>query len=247
MRQPDNLRFAYSDPTKKKKNVLKIERLLCKEYGNPPKREQADPLDVLVQTILSQNTNDRNSGRAFDSLRVRFDGWNAARVAPVRQIEEAIRVGGLAKVKSKRIKRILSQVHKLHGWLSLRSLCTMESEDAYAALGKFQGVGPKTINCVLLFGCGMDVFPVDTHILRVSKRLGLIPENTGLVRAHKLWAEFLPPKLAYSLHLNLIEHGRQTCLARRPQCHRCCLKRLCKYYYALSSRQEDSSCKPVCH
>lgn len=217
--------------------MLEIERLLRKEYGKPPKREQADPLDVLVQTILSQNTNDRNSGRAFNSLRARFDGWDNVRVAPVRHIEEAIRVGGLAKVKSKRIKEILSQVHKLYGLPSLQSLCTMEPEEAYATLDKFQGVGPKTINCVLLFGCGMDVFPVDTHILRVSKRLGLIPETASLERAHKLWAEFLPPKVAYSLHLNLIEHGRQTCLARRPECDRCCLKRLCRYYRTLSSRQ----------
>lgn len=217
------------DAHEKKKAIRRIERSLRKQYGKPSEKEAADPLDVLVRTILSQNTTDANSGRAFERLRERFGGWDAARRAPCRQIEEAIRVGGLAKVKARRIKKILSQIHESYGEMSLDSLRDMEPGEASAALSAFEGVGPKTVNCVLLFGCAMNVFPVDTHILRISRRLGLIPQNTSLENAHKLWAGFLPDGLAYSLHLNLIKHGRLTCTARRPKCPACCLRRTCKY------------------
>ncbi len=230
-----SLHSVYSKPGGKKKTVRTIELLLRKEYGPPPKRERTDPLAVLLQTILSQNTSDTNSHRAFERLQKRFDDWNAARLAPARQIENAIRVGGLARTKARRIKNILSRIHESQGRLSLRSLCRMKPERAAAALGGFKGVGPKTVNCVLLFGCGMNVFPVDTHILRVSKRLGLIPDNTSLEHAHKLWAELLPAGLAYPLHLNLIEHGRRTCHARRPRCPSCCLRHICRYYLARST------------
>jgi endonuclease-3 len=203
-----SFRTVSSDSKQKKNSIRKIERRLRKEYGVRQEREPTDPIDVLIQTILSQNTSDTNSHRAFEGLRRRFGDWNAVRLAPARRIEEAIHIGGLAKVKSHRIRMILSRIHDCFGELSLHSLCEMTPEEASALLEKFKGVGPKTVHCVLLFGCGMDVFPVDTHILRISKRLGLIPENTTLDRAHRLWAEFLPRGLAYSLHLNLIEHGR---------------------------------------
>jgi endonuclease-3 len=233
--EPESFYPVHSEPGGKKKTVRKIELLLRKEYGVPPKREPTDPLDVLVQTILSQNTSDTNSHRAFERLRQRFDDWNAARLAPVRQIENAIRVGGLARTKAQRIKKILSQIHESYGKLSLHSLCRMKPEQASTTLGRFKGVGPKTVNCVLLFGCGMNVFPVDTHILRVSKRLGLIPDHTSLEHAHRLWTELLPTGLAYPLHLNLIEHGRRTCHAREPRCPRCCLRHICRYYLARST------------
>ena len=166
------------DAHEKKKVIRRIQRSLRKQYGEPPEKEAADPLDVLVRTILSQNTTDANSSRAFERLRERFGAWDAARRAPCRQIEEAIRVGGLAKVKARRIKKILSQIHESYGEMSLDSLRDMEPGEASAALSAFEGVGPKTVNCVLLFGCAMNVFPVDTHILRIPRRLGLIPQNT---------------------------------------------------------------------
>lgn len=216
-----------------KTKVRKIERLLRDEYGSPPERRLADPLDVLIQTVLSQNTSDTNSHRAFQNLINRFGDWDAVRKAPVRQIERAIRVGGLAHVKGKRIKRMLSEIEAAYGSLSLRSICHMQVDEAMEALSRFDGVGPKTVHCVLLFACGKDVFPVDTHILRISKRVGLVPENTSLERAHQLWTGLLPRRLAYSLHLNLIAHGRRTCLARSPQCLRCCLRHICKYYLSI--------------
>lgn len=230
---PDSLRRKGE----KKTLVQKIDRLLRGQYGFPRKMTSAEPLDVLMQTILSQNTNDANSHRAFEKLRIRFDQWDAVMLAPVGQIEEAIHIGGLAKTKARRIQKILSQIHDRNGSLSLRHLCAMTPSDAAAILEKFEGVGRKTINCVLLFGCDMDVFPVDTHILRISKRMGLIPEKTGMERAHTLWATFLPANSALPLHLNLIRHGRLICRARVPQCSECCLKRLCKRF--LRQRMED--------
>lgn len=216
--------------------VRTLEQLLRAEYGRPPERKPAHPLDVLIQTILSQNTSDINSSRAFDSLRASLGDWDAVRRAPQRKLEKAIRVGGLASVKSKRIKKILSRIHARFGAMSLGALCGMKPEEAAALLSSFEGVGPKTVNCVLLFGCGMDVFPVDTHILRISKRLGLVSDKATLESAHRFWARVLPEGLAYSLHLNLIEHGRRVCHARNPHCLKCCLSRSCTYFLSRSRR-----------
>lgn len=186
-----------------------------------------DPLNVLIRTVLSQNTTDTNSQRAYDTLKEHFPDWNAVRLAPRGRIENAIRTGGLARIKALRIKAILSKIHSEYGNLSLEPLCGMNAETALAALLAHEGVGLKTANCVLLFGCGMNVFPVDTHILRISKRLGLIPSSASLEQAHTIWAQYLPNRLALSLHVNLIVHGRRTCLARTPICQRCCLRHVC--------------------
>jgi len=171
----------------KTRQIRLIERLLCSCYGKPEKPCSEDPLDVLIQTILSQNTSDKNSRRAFLSLKRRFRTWKSARKAGAAEIEDAIRIGGLAHVKAARIQEILSAIQNKWGEISLRFLCGMNTEKAAALLGAFHGVGLKTINCVLLFGCGQDVFPVDTHILRVSKRLGLIGEAESSGRAHREW------------------------------------------------------------
>lgn len=209
--------------------VSEIDRLLQLKYGAPNKQKRTDPLDVLIRTILSQNTSDTNSDRAFSELRKRFSDWNEVKLAPLHHLENAIRIGGLAKTKAQRIRSILTHIYETHGKLSLKCLYEMQPEEASSVLAAFKGVGPKTINCVLLFGCGMDVFPVDTHILRISKRLGLLPENTNLEAAHVYWAQILPEGLAYSLHINLIAHGRLTCEARKPQCAVCILNHLCQY------------------
>ena len=212
-----------------KRNLTReICRLLRAEYGNPPKRKPDEPIDVLVRTILSQNTSDTNSRRAFDGLKDRFPDWKSALSAPTERIEQTIRIGGLANVKAKRIKEILSRINAEYGSLSLRPLRKMNVREALEALLKYNGVGLKTAGCVLLFGCEMNVFPVDTHILRTSKRVGLIPDGASLDRAHDLWARFLPEKLAYSLHLNLIAHGRRICRPRDPRCRNCCLGPVCR-------------------
>lgn len=212
-----------------KRNLTReIYTLLFEEYGKPPKRKADDPIDVLIRTILSQNTSDTNSQRAFDGLKDRFTDWESTVSAPTKKIEQTIRIGGLANVKAKRIKEVLSRIHTEYGSLSLRPLRKMNVKDALEALLKYNGVGLKTANCVLLFGCEMNVFPVDTHILRISKRIGLIPNSASLDRAHDLWVRFLPEKLAYSLHLNLITHGRRICRPRDPRCRNCCLRPVCR-------------------
>lgn len=222
----------YSTTSEKRECARRIDRLLKKHYGPPPAIAHDAPLDVLVRTILSQNTSDQNSHRAFERLKERFPEWTAVLSASTRQIEATIRVGGLAKTKARRIKAIISQIRRECDTLSLDWLCAMDAQEATKVLTGFKGVGPKTIRCVLLFACGMDVFPVDTHIFRISRRIGLIPESASTERAHQLWDEFLPRGLAYSLHLGLIEHGRRTCAARQPKCTLCCLRSLCNYYQA---------------
>jgi endonuclease-3 len=149
------------------------------------------------------------------------------------RIQETIRIGGLANVKAKRIQEILSQIDAEYGGLSLQALRKMNVKEALEALLKYNGVGLKTANCVALFALKMNAFPVDTHILRISKRIGLIPDGASLDRAHDLWTRFLPEELAYPLHLNLITHGRRVCRPRDPRCLDCCLGPVCRSYARL--------------
>ncbi len=222
--------FSPAALTEKRQIVQKLGRLLRARYGQPQRYQYNDPLDALIQTILSQNTSDLNSGRAFAALRTKYPTWESARLARPSDIEETIRSGGLAKTKARRIHHILNAIYKDFGQVSLRCLLSMSPEQASETLSAFHGVGPKTVNCVLLFGCRMDVFPVDTHILRLSKRLGVLEENVSLERAHLLWAQLAPHGSCLSLHLNLIEHGRRVCRPRNPRCPACMLKSLCAYY-----------------
>jgi endonuclease-3 len=224
------LPLVAASPAEKRKFVRSLERLLRKQFGLPQKELRDDPLDVLIQTILSQNTSDINSRRAYQNLRDQFPTWASVLAAATTAVEDAIRNGGLAKIKAARIQSILRSIHKECHETSLRFLCQMDAHEVAAFLCEFPGVGPKTACCVLLFGCGMDVFPVDTHILRISKRLGLLEESVSLERAHQLWSQFIPPGLAHSLHINLIEHGRSVCRARNPLCSSCLLKEHCAFF-----------------
>src|SRR5262249_52478428 len=146
-------------------------------YGTPLQRRGLDPLDVLIETILSQSTTDKNSTRAFERLKEKFGSWDDVRVARLSSIEAAIRSGGLARQKSERIRQLLREVHRRRGSLDLSFLCTCDLEEAIAFLRSFKGVGPKTVACTLLFACGRPVFPVDVHILRIGRRLELIPQT----------------------------------------------------------------------
>jgi endonuclease-3 len=186
-----------------------------------------EPLAVLIRTVLSQNTNDTNRDRAYEALRQRFPRWEDMAEADTEQIVAAIRVGGLARQKSATIKAILQWVHN-RGWgMILAPLCTMGMEEARGVLLGFKGVGLKTANCVLAFGCGKAAFPVDTHILRIIKRLGVIPVQATAEQAHQLLAELVPDAMAIPLHLNLIRYGREICKARHPHCGRCLFPALC--------------------
>ena len=204
--------------------------------GVPEPRRPEPPLDALIHTILSQNTNDRNSGRAYESLRIRFPRWEDVLHANPTQIADAIRVGGLAAQKSVRIRDLLAWVQERYGELNLDVVCDMEIEEVFDTLCARPGIGPKTVSVMLLFACGKDVFPVDTHIHRVTRRLGLIPSNCSADKAHILMAELVPPGKSYSFHLNLIRFGREICHARTPECDRCPLSEYCPYGAELQER-----------
>jgi len=202
-------------------------RRLSGRYGRPVHARRRAPLDSLIATVLSQNTTDSNSGRAFAQLKERFPNWEEVAEAPPAQIAAAIRSGGLADIKARRIKRLLRRIEEDRGALDLGFLRRLPLDQAREYLTGLPGVGPKTAACVLLFSLRRPVFPVDTHVLRVSKRLGLIPPTTTMERAHDIYREMLAPDQMLGLHLGLVQHGRETCKARRPQCGRCVLSELC--------------------
>ncbi len=200
---------------------------LEKTYGPVEPPEQWPVLDELVAVILSQNTSDRNSGAAFEELKRRFPDWDAVRRAPVARVAEAIRVAGLADQKAPRIQHVLRRVLEQHGRLSLEFLHDLPVREAIDYLRQFPGVGPKTVACVLLFACRKPVLPVDTHVHRVSQRLGLIGENVDAAKAHELLASQVPERLVLDFHIQLIRHGRTVCTAVRPECDRCVLVDRC--------------------
>jgi endonuclease III len=202
-------------------------------YGAPKLERGLDPLDVLIETILSQSTTNANSGRAFESLKCRFSTWDKARRARVTSIEAAIRSGGLAKQKSARIKQLLNEIHKRRGSLDLSFLEVLPIEDAKQFLASFKGVGPKTVACTLLFAFKRPAFPIDVHIFRIARRLGWIPEKCSDEEAHRLMGDLIPRNSYYEAHINLIRHGRKICRPRDPLCERCCLVDYCDYYQKL--------------
>ena len=199
-------------------------------YGEKSWRKEKDLVGLLVRTILSQNTNDRNRDRAYQSLWQKFPSWDLVLKAPVKEIEQAIRPAGLSRQKSRRIKEILKKIQAEQGKLDLSFLARLPEKQAKKYLLGFKGIGEKTASVLLLFGLGKSTFPVDTHILRISKRLGLVPKNADGKKAHQILGEMVPEKMAYELHLNLIEHGRNLCRARKPNCPLCPLKPRCEYY-----------------
>jgi endonuclease-3 len=194
-----------------------------------------DPLDELINTILSQNTNDLNRDRAYHALRAKFPTWEAVRDAPAAQVIDAIRPAGLANQKGPRIQKVLRRITEERGQLDLNFLREWPDAEAKAWLMSLDGVGPKTAAIVLLFALGKPAFPVDTHIQRVTARLGLIPPGTSAEKAHDLLEALVPPEWYHSFHLNVIEHGRQVCKAQRPRCADCGLRAWCDYYSAAHS------------
>ncbi len=213
-----------------RKKYQRIARILADTYGYPTWRQHLPPVDELVCTILSQNTSDVNRDKAFTQLRARFPTWQAVRDAPVDEVIEAIRPAGLCDTKGPRIQEVLRQLSDQHGAITLDFLADMDVESAKAWLTNFNGVGPKTAAIVLLFAFNKPAFPVDTHVHRVTQRLGLIGPKTTREQAHVDLEAIIPPGDYYQAHLNFIQHGRQICQARRPLCERCPLTALCDYY-----------------
>jgi endonuclease-3 len=204
---------------------------LCEHYGIPIFTPGDDPLDELIATILSANTNDVNSGRAFDQLRAAFgNDWEAVRTAPLDAIKAAIRPAGMYNQKAPAIVATLDEVLRTRGEYDLRFLADLPVEEALAYLVALPGVGFKTASIVLLFCFNGAAFPVDTHIQRISQRTGISTRKASPDKIRLIWQALLPPETYYPLHINLIRHGRRTCQALRPQCEVCPLQELCDYY-----------------
>jgi endonuclease-3 len=207
-------------------------------YGiDQPELQDDDPVGALVGTVLSQHTNDSNSHRAYQLLRARYPTWREVLAAPDAELAETIRVGGLANVKALRIKQCLSAIPAL----DLSHLRNSALEDARRELRQLPGVGPKTAACVLLFNLGMPAIPVDTHVHRVSRRLGLIGPKVSADAAHVVLEGLVQPEDAYAFHVGLVRHGRAICKAQRPLCGECPLTDLCDYYHRGSASTEGAA------
>ncbi|WP_037408828.1 endonuclease III domain-containing protein [Candidatus Solirubrobacter pratensis] len=217
------------DPTRAR--VRRIRDRLREVYGRPLAPPHGQGLDELILTVLSQSTNDRNRDVAFLRLRERFGSWEAVRAAPNAEVEEAIRPGGISKVKSARIQQILEAIGDP---LSIDHLAGATVEEGRDYLVALPGVGRKTAACVLLFAYGKRDVPVDTHVSRVGTRLGLFREKAPFEELHDTMLAITPRGQELELHVNLLRHGRRTCHARRPDCGGCDLLRMCPFGYNLS-------------
>lgn len=209
--------------------AIQIHETLLKVFGEPIWRNPLPAIDELVSTILSQNTNDVNRDRAFESLRAKFPSWETVRDAKEKDVIEAIKPAGLANQKGPRIQQVLKAITAERGELNLQFLADMPIEDARNWLTKFNGVGPKTAAIVLCFSLGRPAFPVDTHVYRVTGRIGLRPEKMNVEQAHPHLESVFPPETYYAAHLNIIRLGREVCNARKPLCPQCPIKDLCDF------------------
>lgn len=219
---------AKAPPRSLSRRVRALHRRLEDHYG-PAKKERIGPLDELMLTILSQNTNDTNRDRAYESLRSRFPDWDAVRVAARREIEQAIKSAGLWKQKARTLQETLAAIYEEQGDLDLSGLEERSDQEIIEYLTSFRGVGVKTAACVLCFAMGRPYMPVDTHVHRVARRLGLIAEGASADQAHELLnrESAAPPELRFSFHIQLIRHGRAVCRAAAPACDTCVLEDLC--------------------
>jgi endonuclease-3 len=213
-----------------KDRLKKILGIVRKSYGKDIRPFKASkPIDELIRTILSQNTSDSNSLAAFAVLKRSFKSWNRLLSVDTAKLARLIKHAGLGNIKAKRIKEVLLEIKRREGALSLEPLRDMDTGDAISYLTSLKGVGPKTAACVLLFSFGKPVMPVDTHIYRVTGRLGIIPKGLGIEDAHKMLSGMVPKSLIYDFHLGIIEHGRKICKAQNPRCGVCLLYSFCRF------------------
>ena len=209
------------------RRIRAIHRRLRRQQGPFRRKPRRPAVDELILTILSQATSDVNSGRAFASLKEAFPTWDAVEAGPARRVAAAIRPGGIAEVKARRIKAILAEIRRREGRIDLRRLARLDDDQVVDYLCSLPGVGPKTAACVMAFSMGRDAFPVDTHVHRVTTRLGLVDRQMSAEAVHAELAPRVPPELRYDLHVALIAHGRTVCTARAPRCSDCVLLDLC--------------------
>jgi endonuclease-3 len=239
------------------KRIREILRRLNRVYGPPARLKKTEPIGELIRTVLSQNTSDRNSLAAFAVLKRHFKSWGGLLKTRTSGVAGLIKSAGLANVKSGRIKNILAEIKRREGSLSLSRLKSMGLEESSEYLRSLKGVGPKTAACVLLFSFGKPVMPVDTHVFRVTKRLGIIGKDIDIEEAHHILSGIVPKDLIlrrrsgsspehssrdliYAFHLGIIEHGRRTCEARGPKCGVCVLYNLCRFKKKKFYRSESS-------
>jgi endonuclease III len=218
------------DPSALQPKYRRVAAVLADTYGVPLWRQHLPPVDELVSTILSQNTSDTNRDRAFDQLRARFSSWEAVRDADPATVIEAIRPAGLANQKGPRMQAALRHLTETQGRITLDHLNEMPVEEAKVWLTAIDGIGPKTAAIILLFALNKPAFPVDTHVHRVTRRLGLIGPKTGREQAHIELERVVPEADYYAFHLQLIQHGRELCHARNPKCAICPLQAECEYF-----------------
>jgi len=215
-----------SGPANLLRRVLATLRRL---YGPRRRPGRQDPVGMLVATILSQNTNNSNSSAGYERLTRKLTTWDAVADAPTGHIERCIRVSCLAKTKAPRIRAILREIRRRRGRIELGFLAEMNDDEAFRTLTAFTGVGPKTALCTLLLAMGRAVFPVDTHILRIARRLGVLEEKAPVARAHEVLTPLIAPGDRYAMHMLLIAHGRAVCKPGRPLCRQCRLLQLCRH------------------
>lgn len=227
-------------------HLTRVYETLIATYGEPKNEPDYDPLGGLIATILSQHTSDINSERAYRQLITTFPTWELVRDAATNSVAEAIKSGGLANIKSVRIQDVLhtltEQQQKQGGTKTLAAflydeLAKRTTEEALMYLRTLPGVGHKTAACVLMFHLDQPAFPIDTHVWRTTRRLGLISPNVSADVAHALFAKVTPPEWVYPLHVNLIRHGRQICHAQRPECSRCTLYTMCAYVGSVNAQE----------
>jgi endonuclease-3 len=220
---------AQVDMARLRRLAQAVYRRLIAAFGEPDWGSPMAPIDELVSTILSQNTSDTNRDRAYTSLRRRFPTWEQVRDARPADVIDVIRVGGLANQKGPRIQAVLREISEQRGDLDLSFLSDMPLEEARRWLTGFHGVGPKTAAIVLQFSLGRPAFPVDTHIYRVTGRIGLRPLRMTVEQAHVHLEKLFKPEQYYAGHLNLIRLGRQVCHPRKPDCPHCPVRDVCEY------------------
>lgn len=214
----------------KQELAMKVYEELLRTYGSPNRTKKLDPLSELIYTILSQHTSDKNRDRAFEKLKETFPSFESILSSPLSKLANVIRVGGLGKVKAARIKSVLQTLKTKFGKISLDFLRDYSKEKAEQFLLSLPGVGPKTAACVLLFSLNKPAFPVDTHIYRVTRRLGLIENKISAEKAQKILEKLVPSSFYRTFHLSLIRFGRETCRAYKPLCVHCFLRNFCSYY-----------------
>lgn len=226
-------------PAVSRARVQQVYERLDAVYGPLRPSPGDEPLGELIGTILSQSTTDINSGRAYERLRAMYPTWEEVLDASEDEIYEAIKPAGLGRMKAPRIKQTLREVLRRRGELRLDFLAEMPLDEAKRWLVSLDGVGPKTAACVLLFSLGRPALPVDTHVHRVSRRLGLIGPRVSAERAHDQLEAALEPDQVYTFHVGMIRHGRRVCHAQRPACDRCPLRDLCDFYAALGEQADE--------